>query len=186
MRMSKTVISWSVCLVLAISCLLPAQEKSLRDNHKSCREFVQGFYDWYVPKTRKLNAGRSWDLALKYRRAAFSPELVRRLREDSEAQAKVAREIVGLDFDPFLNSQDPDERYVVGNIAAKGDTYWIDVHSLRSGQKSEKPVVVAEVVPEGERCLFVNFHYGKSEQPERENLLGVLKSMRQNREKHPR
>ena len=183
MRIFKTVVSRSLFLVLAISSSLPAQEKSPGDVQKSCRDFVQEFYDWYAPKTQKLNAGRTWDLALKYRRSAFSPKLVRRLIEDSEAQARVAGEIVGLDFDPFLNSQDPNERYVVGNIAEKGGSYWAEVHSLRSGQKSEKPVVVPELVLKNRRWLFVNFHYGKSDQPEHENLLNVLKNLRKRRQK---
>ena len=29
--------------------------------------------------------------------------------------------IVSLDFDPFLYSQDPSERYVAGGITVKGD-----------------------------------------------------------------
>jgi hypothetical protein len=37
---------------------------------------------------------------------AFSPELASKLKEDLAAQEKSPGEIVGLDFDPFLNAQD--------------------------------------------------------------------------------
>ena len=38
------------------------------------------------------------------------------------AYKKSPEEIVGLDFDPFLNAQDIAERYLVGKIIPKGGT----------------------------------------------------------------
>ncbi len=78
-------------------------------------------------------------------RSAFDAELFRLLKEDAEAQDKVPGEIVGLDFDPILNSQDPSKRYVVGAITRKRDSYWAEVYSIRSGKKNKKRDVVAEV-----------------------------------------
>jgi len=186
MRISKTMVYWILFLLLALPCSPLAQEKSSQDIQKSCRDFVQKFYDWYVPKTQKLSAERTWDLALKYRRSSFSAELVRRLSEDSDAQAKVAGEIVGLDFDPFLNSQDPDEHFVVGKVRTSGDSCRAEVHGVRSGKRSEEPDVVVELALKHGRWLFVNFHYEKAENPARENLLSLLKSLRENRQREPR
>ena len=186
MRISKTIISWILFLILAISSPLPAQEKSPRHIQKSCRRFVQGFYDWYVPKALKEGSVRASDLALKYKGNVFDSELSRQLREDSEAQAKVAGEIVGLDFDPFLNSQDPDERYRVAKMTLTDDRCWVGVYAVRSGKKSEKPVVMPELAREDGRWVFANFHYGSRKRPETENLLSILKNLRESRQKEPK
>src|SRR6266851_5844884 len=132
MKTAKSVGHWSVLFVLGASCLLSAQEKKSepQDAQKSCRVFVQQFYDWYVSETHKENAMHSWDLALKQKGYAFSPELRRELTEDSEAQAKAVGEIVGLDFDPFLNSQDPSEHFVVGEIRRSNDRYFVEVYGM--------------------------------------------------------
>lgn len=182
MRISKVVGWWSLFFFLMGPSSLRAQARNPRDFQKSCRNFVQGFYDWYVPKALKEGSGHAWDLALKNKGYVFSSEVSRLLKEDSEAQAKVAGEIVGLDFDPFLNSQDLGERYVVGDVTPKDDSYWAEVYAIRSGNKSEKPVAVPELVFKDGRWLFVNFHYGKSDHPERENLLSILKSLRKRRQ----
>jgi FlaG/FlaF family flagellin (archaellin) len=92
-----------------------------RDSQRSCRDFVQRFYDWYVPIALKDNAGNPSDRALRYKSHAFSPELLTQLKEDSTAQAKAKGEIVGLDFDPFLNSQHPGERYTAEKVVGKRD-----------------------------------------------------------------
>jgi hypothetical protein len=64
-------------------------------------------------------------LALKEKPYAFDSELSRMLKEDSEAQAKVKTEIVGLDFDPVLGGQDACERYEVRKVTIKGDSCFV-------------------------------------------------------------
>ena len=173
----------AVCclLFLVLPCLLRAQAKSGREVPESLRGFVQGFYDWYVPKALGENVGPAWNLALKAKSSAFSSQLVRALREDSAAQAKAEGEIVGLDFDPFLNSQDPSNRYQVGKITPKGETYQVEIYGVGSGSKHEKPDVIAEVAQKNGQWFFVNFDY-----PEGRNLLAVLKSLRESRQKPPK
>lgn len=184
MKISKRIVCWSLFFFLTTSCSLHAQVKSPRDIQRSCRTFVQGFYDWYVRRTLKAEARHEsggFDLAIKYRKYAFSRELFRLLKEDSDAQAKNAEgDIVGLDFDPFFNAQDFGERYVVGKITRKGDRFWVDVYGIWSGKKSEKPDVVPEVMFKRGRWLFVNFRYGNGD------LLSTLKELREERQKRPR
>src|SRR5487761_1888807 len=81
MRISKTTACWNLLLLLAIPCSVGAQAKSAQDTHKSAGEFVQQFYDWYVPRALKHNAGPASDLALKYKDRVFSPKLFRALKE---------------------------------------------------------------------------------------------------------
>jgi hypothetical protein len=183
---TQRVQAWSFFFFLAACCSLSAgaqgQSKAQPNLEESCRKFVQGFYDWYVPKAAApddKNAGPSSDLALKQWRASFSAELYRLLREDSEAQAK-ADEIVGLDWDPFLNTQDPGDPpgdpYVVGSVKRKGESYWVEVYRRSSGKLSEKPLVIPELVFKNGRWIFVNFH-GESG-----DLLSALKYLRKTRQ----
>jgi hypothetical protein len=165
-----------VCLQAA-SFSLRAQQDGPGTIQKSCQDFVQAFYDWYAPIALKEHSGPAWNLALEYKSNSFASDISRHLKKDSAAQAKNAGEIVGLDFDPFLNNQDSDERYVVGNVAVKGDSYWADVYAVRSGEKNAKPDIVAELMRKSGRWLFVNFHYGKSAYSNDENLVSILKAL---------
>ena len=153
-----------------------AQVKSGQEVTESLRGFVQDFYDWYVPKALSDNVGPAWNLALQTKSSAFSLQLVQSLREDSAAQTKAKKQIVGLDFDPFLNSQDPGEHYEVGKIRQQGESYWVDIHSVWSGKKEKNPSVVAELIPKNGSWIFVNFHY-----QEGGDLLAILKKLRESR-----
>ena len=186
MKSFKMAVCCGLLFFLATSCAR-AQESGSRspDMQKSCRDFVQVFYDWYVPKALKESEVPASDLALKYKAALFSPELRQALGEDSQAQAKAKGEIVGLDFDPFLNTQDPSERYVLGNVSVKDERCSVEVHSVTSGKKSAKAAVVPELLFKGGHWMFVNFHYGKGKRSQDENLLSTLRRFRQLRERHP-
>src|SRR5262249_49154193 len=146
---------------------LLAQEKNTQDIQQSCRAFVQGFYDWYVPSwlTRNLesdSAFKRWQASrdpLKQKMYPISAELVRQLKEDRAAQAKVHGELVGLDFDPYISGNGgPLGRYVVGRITPKAGHYLAEVY-LQPSAEGKKPVVAAEVMSANERWIIVNFHY---------------------------
>jgi len=125
---------------------------------ESARAFVQGFYNWYTPMSVRDDPPRPWDFAVKQKRFAFSSELARLLLEDSNAQAHCG-ELVGLDFDPFLFSQDLAQRYEVGEIRQSGRVYRADVYAVDHGNRSRKPDVIAEFTEDNGRWTFVNFHY---------------------------
>jgi len=184
MRMTKKEMCCTLLFLLAAASSIPAQNKnsqspaqSPQDAERACRTFVQGFYAWYVPKHSDKDV-------LKYRRSALSPELYTALKADLAASSKNPDDVVGLDFDPFLNAQDVAQRYVVGKVTAKGATFWVGIYGIWNGKKSVKPDVTAEVACKEGKCFFVNFHYGKTESPENENLLSVLKALKKEREKH--
>jgi hypothetical protein len=171
--------------MLLFSLALQVRAQSGTENSESVREFVQRFYSWYVPKAVQEHYGPASDLALKYRSHAFSSELLRALKEDSEAQARVKGVIVGLDFDPFLNTQDPCEGYELGNVTRKGNDYWVEVYSVCSGKQSEHPDVVCVVGRKNGNWVFVNFLYKNmmKEYPNSADLLAVLKLLREERQK---
>jgi hypothetical protein len=129
MTIAMAIACWTLLFLPATSCAF-AQGTGPQNVQKSCRDFAQGFYDRYVPKALKESEVPAPDLALRYKTHALSSELLRQLREDSASQAKAVGEIVGLDFDPFLNSQDPGERYVTGKVTTKGDRCWVEVYGI--------------------------------------------------------
>jgi hypothetical protein len=121
------------------------------------RRFVREFYDWYVPLANA--PGSAIDRALKARPAAFDTTLARELTEDVAAQAKVKGELVGLDFDPVLASQDPCPRYEVGYIEVTTTTYNVHVTPTCDRAAGPEPRIVTEVATRSGGFAFVNFRY---------------------------
>jgi len=183
-----------IAQVLAAACLLApvifhpqplsSQSSSAPETEQSCRKFVQAFYDWYLTKTLsgKLPSPTP-ELALKLKPEVFAAELRRRLKQDFDAQSKAA-EIVGLDSDPFLNSQDPSPRFAVVGITRIGSTYWVDVYGILDSKRREH--VIPELIQQNGHWVFVNFHYGKDKWSDDVNLLSILKTLRDEREKNSR
>jgi len=161
--------SWALILLMFL-CSLGAGAQVTDRPKGSPREFVESFYQWYVPRINSDTQDRSWDSVLKDKRSALGDQLFKLLMENFDAQAR-CEDLVGLDFDPFLYTQDPAGRYVVGRITRKGQTYLADIYAVGSGEKGEKPDVTAEFVEKGGRWFFVNFHY-----PDGGDLLTILKS----------
>jgi hypothetical protein len=145
----------------------------------SAAEFVQRFYDWYVPLAHQDTKSPPWILALNKRGAEFDSGLSRALREDWAAQRRVHDDIVGLDFDPILMSQDPLDKYTVGNVSEEGGAYLVSVYGVQDGHRADKPSVVAELKPSKGAFIFTNFRYGADG-----DLLGTLKILREQRAHH--
>jgi hypothetical protein len=163
---------------VAVSCSGngPASESD------GARDFVRDFYDWYVPASDVFR-DRPSELVLEKRPSALDPALARELKEDSDAQAKAPGDIVGLDFDPFLASQDPCERYEVMSVSKKGQSYLVDVHGVGRCEDHQEADLVAEVAARNGNWLFINFHYPRLGAGD---LMTILKKLRQDREQSPR
>jgi hypothetical protein len=146
---------------------------------QSASVFTQDFLNWYTPVALKNNVTPTWDSALRLKGSYFSPELRHALRRDITAQSNAA-EIVGLDFDPFLASQDPEERYEVGKTSQVAATWRVEIFGVRFGKRNKKPDLVAELAQMNGSWQFVNFHY-----PDGGDLLNLLKANEEDRQKHP-
>jgi hypothetical protein len=176
--MSKTL---QVALVIFLFAITDARRAAMAaDPAAGSRQFVQKFYDWYVAREKALTKANSrkdvMEVAMQEKRSCFSPELLKALQEDVAAAHKDPGEIVGLDFDPILNSQEDPGRYVVGELRAKGDHYLVDVFVVRDGKKEAKPWIIPELVSKNGQWVFTNFHY------EKENLVSVLQQLKKDRE----
>jgi hypothetical protein len=172
-------------VLLLVTIGLEAKAENIQDEGKSCKAFVQQFYKWYDLIARKESSETSSDVALKDRPSAFSPELLRLLKEDSVAQKKAKGELVGLDFDPFLaTNDDPFEQYVVGGVSKKGDHFWAQIYGVHQGKKSHKPVVKPELASLNGKWQFVNFHYDTTDHAVNDNLISVLNVLKKDRQKY--
>jgi len=168
--------SISVVLLVAGASLAAQQAP---DSSKAARAFVEAFYRWYVPVAAADHQGPADAIAVKQKRTLFSPELYRALKADLDAQAKVSGEIVGLDSDPFLNSQDPCTGFEIGAVTRRRDSFRVQFFAVCDGKRVENPSVLAEVRAATGHWEFINFYdaIGKN------NLLATLKILAADRRK---
>ena len=110
------------------------------------------------------------------------PELSSALKEDSDAQAKVSDDIVGIDFDPFLNSQDPCGRYDVGTTRLRAGRYRVAVHAVCDGARDQRPSVVVELTRAKAGWVIFSIHDPR----QASDLRSVLRSLRASRNKGAR
>lgn len=166
------------CLVLVLTSALAHDawaQKSKTSEPESARRFVQAFYAWYVPLAKK---DPSVTRALRERRSQFRPELARALRADLAASAANGNEVVGLDGDPFLNAQDPCDKYDAVSSTRVGATYHVGVVGKGWCKDHTTPDIVAEVTRRDGRWVFLNFIY--STKP-KDNLMDLLTQLQSDR-----
>jgi hypothetical protein len=137
----------------------------------SAREYIKTFFDWYVPRSNKDDA--DWHQTLKLARWDLSPELARLLRDDAEAQAQ-CRELIGLDFDPFLGTQEPSAQYRFGASEQVGTRFRVKAFRVDETVVENKPDFIAVVARDSDRWYIENFLYPG----ENTDLLSILKSPR--------
>lgn len=154
-----------------------ASSPSQQNTESGCRSFVQSFYDWYVPIALREQSKKAWDIALRRKPRLFEHQLAVLIQSDSDAQRK-AKELIGLDFDPFLNSQDPSEQFGVKSVDKKSYACLVTVDGFSSGIKREE--LVAEVRFTNDRWQFSNFYYADGEN--RHDLMGLLRRLAADRQ----
>ena len=126
---------------------------------RSAAEFVEKFYSWYAPLAGKRNEPRvPWIVAITERPELFETTLVEALLEDRAAQEQVTGEIVGLDFDPFLFTQDPCEGLEIGKETITKTGARVEVLDLCHGDRMGKVVAVADLAEQNSGWVFHNFY----------------------------
>jgi hypothetical protein len=157
----------------------PPANRAANADEQSCREFVQNFYNWYwnrfaddanKPNFDSRREPDDWTV-VKHKRSVLSPELYRLLADD-EKRMKRTHELGSLDFDPFLNSQDPQGKYIVSQVKVAG--------SQCDATISQGHLVV-EAAKSRSNWVFKNFRYsfysedGKTKELPKENLIQILR-----------
>jgi hypothetical protein len=163
---------YCIALVPALACG--------RDNKQQAAASlaVQRFYDWYVP----LAAHAEGYGAVLDSNSIVSPELVSALREDYQAQARDSENVVGLDFDAFLATQDPCERYVAGKTTTIGQGYLVEVYAICDGNRRAEPDAAVELVQHEGSWSMVNIRYPRDST----DLLTELQTLAKDRGEPPR
>ncbi len=130
---------------------------------------------------QKTRNARAWDLALQRKTEAFDKGLLRALKVDSEAAARVKDDIADLDFDPFVGSQDPAGRYEARRATLRDNKCSVEIWSAAPrGAKTGKPDAVAELALASGHWQFVNFRYPDVN----DDLVHVLAKLSEERRKH--
>ncbi len=145
----------------------------------SAQAFTQKFYDWYVKQDGQDHNESAEEIALKTKPQFFDAGLMQALKEDLAASAKSPDDVVGLDFDPFMNTQEDCGPYKTGKVTQDGDTYRVEVFGRCAPEKPGQPDVIAALKQVKGGWIFVNFFY-----PGNGDLLSVLQSLKKERE-HP-
>jgi hypothetical protein len=130
---------------------------------------------------QKTRNARAWDLAVQRKAEAFDPGLLRALKVDSEAAARVKDDIASLDFDPFVGGQDPASRYEARRVTLRDNKCSVEVWpAAPRGAKSGKPDAVADLALDHGHWQFVNFRYPDVN----DDLVNVLARLSEERRKH--
>jgi hypothetical protein len=168
-----------VSLIAAPASAQPAKPGDASEG--SARTFVQGFYDWYVGQMRaaaksKAGAGFGFNDAIRRKPEAFSPELKRLLEEDYAAASKCKDDVVGLDWDPFLETQDSPGTYAAGKVekTAHGFRVSVDVKDFKA-RGVRNPAAQADVAFVGGRWTFVDFGEEPTDPKAWQGLVAILK-----------
>ena len=168
-------------------------------DEKSCRIFVQKFYDWRVSllvNTFCSNSLKGTDatqeaisaqegqcrVASAYHDAekmsldrVLSPKLLDYVKQEEDVQTK--EDDVGLDFDFYLNTQDPSPKFIVDGVRIQGDHCWATVHGYDQGEQREE--VTPELSKTNGRWTIDNFHYkfqlNEGKPPQNDDLIHIIR-----------
>jgi hypothetical protein len=159
----------------AVSAAPPAQG----DAKSRAQAFARSFYDWYT----EAGQDRNVEVVLLLKKDVFTPELYEALKADAEVTSKAEGELVGLDFDPFLNAQEAAYTYELGEAVEQAGDFRIPIygHWGNQAQPQKHHDLTAQVRCAADGCRFVNFHYPKSKLLLDRDLASVLKALAQQR-----
>lgn len=175
MRLNRLVVAAFSAITMCSTAIAAPDKAASTGDEATCRNFVQSFYKWYLTDPRS-------DRAYEKRANDFSPNLLKQLKDDLAASKKSKDEVVGLDFDPFLDTNaEPFAKYTATKVTKKNNSYLVQVDGSGGG-RTDHTRILPEVECKAGKCQFVNFHYTEAKPPD-DNLLGVLKSLRENRSK---
>lgn len=155
--------------LMVVLLLAGCSWESHSEGRAAARQFAAEFYAWYRPAG---GAERGVNEVLKERRAWLTPQLASLLEAD-QACASRAQAVCRLDFDPFLNSQDPCEKYEVdGDMIPYRDLreVWVLVRATCSGRPDSIPTADLVLIPSGVSWVIKDVRYPQTRDP----LISIL------------
>lgn len=129
------------------------------DSALAVHQFVQGFYDWYTPIAVAPREGFAYYRVLSKSDSYLDLDLAAALRGDSVAQFSIPDTRQTLNFDPFLNTQDPCAPTEVVGVRRQGGTSRVTIRTCRAS----RPGPVVEVRAVNGRWRITNVFYGRGD-----------------------
>jgi len=163
-------------LLWLLATLCHADTSNSTPDANSAGTFVQDFYDWYGPMAYRQKNSLPWETAITLKSDLFSTRLSLALKRDKNSFANTDGTYTGLDSDPFLNTYNPCEHYVAGEVKEYSKNFRVSVQAICAGKLRQKVEVWAEVTWKKDKWLFSNFYY-----PEGQDIFSVLKNLNQKR-----
>jgi hypothetical protein len=162
----------ALCVLLFVSSgrdpSVFAQAPKRQGTASSCKAFVQQFYEWYSrpvkSKHGRPDRGRYDGDVLKDRPEVLDASLYRLLKADLDCR-KRSKEICNLDFDPFYNSQDASEKYVVKEVHLVGHRCTVPMTEIVNGERQRMLRVQPELEWRTTHWVFVDFDYFYPDDP---------------------
>ena len=142
----------------------------------SAGAFVQDFYDWYAPMAYRQKNSLPWETAITLKSDLFSTRLSVALKRDKFSFANPDDSYTALDSDPFLNTYNPCEHYIVEKVVEYEKNFRVSMQAICDGKLRQKVVVWAEVTWKKDKWLLSNFYY-----PEGQDLFTMLKKLSKKR-----
>jgi len=146
------------CLLAVVPSLPPAARhagataslaQAAADSSALVRRFVQESYDWYVPLAHRTDAFPAYVHLLGRRPPLLTHRLATALRADSVARRDAAAKRALLDFDPFLNAQDPCDAYQAGAVRRARGAFLVTVRARCADPRwQQDPITVTVTVEE--------------------------------------
>jgi hypothetical protein len=153
----KAIVLLSGCLV---ACARRESGGAAAISPDSAVVFVQRFYDWYVPLGKQPTSATRYDSLARNEHRWFSPDFVAALKNDLEVQRRdTTGDIVSVtgDYDPFLASQDPCERYQARDPRTVAAALLVSVFPVCAGNAPTSATVLVEVAAGDSGIRIVNF-----------------------------
>jgi hypothetical protein len=123
------------------------------DSSQAVRAFVQHFYDVYTDPS--FSPAWPWLDVDQF----VDAKLMTALRADSVASLDMRRSREIINFDPFLDSQDPCPHYAVVEVRRNGAAYDVTVKPVCADPRWQTQRPVVEVMRQGDRWMITNMRY---------------------------
>lgn len=125
----------------------------------SVREFVAEFYHWYMLQASTASSDRLWYSVLDHRASVLDDDLRTAMLRDREEQRAARGELVGLESDPFLNSQDPCATYSVTGVVRDGQRFRVEIRPECGTAREAQAPFHAVVARSDGAWVFVDVEY---------------------------
>lgn len=129
-------------------------------SEQEAMRYVQGFLRRYLGQFEETSEREANWNPLNVIRADLSPTLMAALQADRDASIANDEEIVGLDFDPFINAQDVCERYEARAAVRRDSTTDVGVYNTCHWGHPLVPDVIYQLQRRGDRWVIVDLRYG--------------------------